>query len=123
LARSRGTQREQVTEAIGYIRVSTAEQADSGLSLENQRARIEAQAVANGWRLITVYEDAGVSAKTLDRPGLQAALADLRAGRVLLALTPGGSTMPVANVPAGKMMVCPGLASEMRWESAAASLA
>jgi DNA invertase Pin-like site-specific DNA recombinase len=36
--------------------------------------------------LIAVYEDAGVSAKTLDRPGLQAALADLRAGRVLLAL-------------------------------------
>jgi len=73
-------------EAIGYIRVSTNEQADSGLSLIAQRQRIEAQAAANGWKLLAVYEDAGVSAKTLERPGLKAALAKLRPGRVLLAM-------------------------------------
>lgn len=74
----------QQLEAVGYTRVSTAEQADSGLSLAAQRERIEAQCAANGWRLVAVYEDAGVSAKTLERPGLQAALKKLRPGRVLL---------------------------------------
>lgn len=73
-------------QAVGYIRVSTAEQADSGLSMAAQRARIEAQAIANGWELIALHEDAGLSAKTLSRPGLRAALADLAPGRVLLAL-------------------------------------
>jgi site-specific DNA recombinase len=33
-----------------------------------------------------VHEDAGLSAKSLKRPGLTAALADLRPGRILLAL-------------------------------------
>ena len=76
----------ETLEAVGYVRVSTNEQADSGLGMEAQRARITAQALANGWKLIAIYEDAGVSAKTLDRPGLQAALKELRPGRVLLAL-------------------------------------
>ena len=76
----------EVLEAVGYVRVSTNEQAESGLGLEAQRARITAQALANGWKLVAIYEDAGVSAKTLDRPGLQAALKELRPGRVLLAL-------------------------------------
>jgi DNA invertase Pin-like site-specific DNA recombinase len=74
------------SEAIGYIRVSTEEQADSGLSLESQRARIKAQSEANGWTLAGIYEDAGISAKTLNRPGLHAALKQLRPGRVLVAL-------------------------------------
>lgn len=77
---------EQATEAVGYVRVSTNEQADTGLSLEAQRARIEAQATANGWRLVAVYEDAGLSAKTLERAGLRAAFDALRPGRVLLAV-------------------------------------
>ncbi len=75
-----------VTECVGYIRVSTEDQADSGLSLDNQRARIKAQAEANGWTLVAVHEDAGVSAKTLERPALRTALKELRPGRVLLAL-------------------------------------
>jgi len=76
----------EVIEAVGYVRVSTAEQADSGLSLESQMASLRAQATANGWKLIGIHEDAGVSAKNLDRPGLKAALADLHGGRVLLAV-------------------------------------
>ena len=78
--------RTAVTECLAYIRVSTEEQADSGLSLENQRARIRAQAEANGWTLAAVFEDAGVSAKSLNRPALRAALKELRPGRVLVAL-------------------------------------
>jgi DNA invertase Pin-like site-specific DNA recombinase len=80
------TARVKPSEAIGYVRVSTEEQADSGLSLDSQRARIKAQAEANGWHLAAIYEDAGISAKTLERPGLHAALKELRPGRVLVAL-------------------------------------
>lgn len=64
-----------------YIRVSTEEQAREGVSLEAQRTRIEAQAVASGLELVNVHVDAGVSAKTLNRPALSAALADLEEGR------------------------------------------
>lgn len=75
-----------VVEAVGYIRVSTNEQADSGLGLEAQRQKIRAQCEANGWNLLRLHEDAGVTAKHLDRPALRAALDDLRPGRVLVVL-------------------------------------
>jgi DNA invertase Pin-like site-specific DNA recombinase len=48
--------------AVGYIRVSTREQADSGLSLAAQRRQIEAYAAYRGLDLVAVVEDAGVSA-------------------------------------------------------------
>jgi DNA invertase Pin-like site-specific DNA recombinase len=47
--------------AIGYIRVSSEEQADSGLGLDAQRQRIEAYCTMKGIRLARVFEDAGVS--------------------------------------------------------------
>ncbi|MGO9180065.1 MAG: recombinase family protein [Candidatus Limnocylindrales bacterium] len=59
---------------IGYVRVSTAEQADSGAGLAAQRAAILAEAARRGWRLVEVIEDAGFSGKTLKRPGIAAAL-------------------------------------------------
>lgn len=69
---------------IGYIRVSTEDQADFGSSLDAQRVRITAYAKANGLELVEVIEGAGESAKTLDRPGLQRALELLRGADVLL---------------------------------------
>ncbi len=69
------------TRAVGYIRVSTEGQAEEGVSLAAQRAKLEAFAIAADLELVAIREDAGVSAKTLARPGLQAALADLREGR------------------------------------------
>lgn len=66
--------------AIGYIRVSTEEQAQSGLGLEAQRTRVTAYATAMGIELLDVVEDAGISAKTMDRPGLQAVLARIASG-------------------------------------------
>lgn len=59
---------------IGYLRVSTDEQANSGLGLDAQRDTIQRYADAHGWEVVW-YEDAGLSAKSLDRPQLQAALA------------------------------------------------
>lgn len=65
-----------MTTMIGYLRVSTEEQAASGLGLEAQRETIQRYADAHG-RDIEWYEDAGLSAKDKNRPQLQAALARL----------------------------------------------
>ena len=61
--------------ATAYIRVSTAQQAEEGVSLEAQQARIAAYCMANGLELVNTFTDAGLSGKRADnRPGLQAAL-------------------------------------------------
>ena len=61
---------------VGYTRVSTQEQADSGAGLEAQRAAIESDAARRAWTLVAIHEDAGASGKSMDgRPGLQQALA------------------------------------------------
>ena len=64
--------------AIGYTRVSTEEQADSGLGLAAQRAAILAEAERRGWTLLEVVEDLGYSGKDLRRPGIVAVLDALR---------------------------------------------
>lgn len=78
-------------EAVGYARVSTEEQAREGISLEAQKARIEAWALANDTRLIGFYEDAGVSgSKSENREGLQRAIGqacDRRAIMVVCSLS------------------------------------
>lgn len=70
-----------MTKTIAYLRVSTDKQADKGVSLDVQRAKAEAYAALYDLELCEVIVDAGHSAKTLDRPGLQRALAMLRAGK------------------------------------------
>ncbi len=65
---------------IGYCRVSTEEQAANGQSLDAQRAKVEGYAKLYDLELVGVIVDAGVSAKSLNRPGLQEALAKLRKG-------------------------------------------
>ena len=66
--------------AIGYVRVSTEEQAREGFSLAAQEAKLRAYASLYEIELVAVLTDAGVSAKTLNRPALQKALAALEAG-------------------------------------------
>jgi DNA invertase Pin-like site-specific DNA recombinase len=65
----------------GYIRVSSAEQRESGLGLQAQRDAIEAEAERRGWTLVHIYADEGVSGKSMNgRPGLQEALHAVEAG-------------------------------------------
>jgi len=66
---------------IGYARVSTAEQAVSGLGLEAQKSLIRQTSKVRGWRLGQVFTDDGVSASTLERPALRRALEAIAAGR------------------------------------------
>lgn len=68
------------TKVVGYVRVSTSEQADSGAGLAAQRAAIESDCARRGWELVAILEDGGFSAKSLVRPALQQALAMLKAG-------------------------------------------
>jgi site-specific DNA recombinase len=70
--------------AIGYIRVSTTDQAEEGVSLEAQRAKIAAWAELNGYELAGIYEDSGISGTKADRPGLTAALAAIGKGDALV---------------------------------------
>jgi len=65
---------------IGYVRVSTGQQAEEGVSLDAQRVKLEAYAVAHDLELVAIVADEGLSAKTIDRPELQRALARLEAG-------------------------------------------
>jgi DNA invertase Pin-like site-specific DNA recombinase len=65
---------------MGHIRVSTEEQATNGQSLDAQRAKLQAFVDLCDLGLAEVIVDAGVSAKTLNRPGLQDALTQLRKG-------------------------------------------
>ena len=63
--------------AVGYVRVSTELQAQEGISLEAQQARIRAWCEGNGYTLAGIHIDAGLSGSRSDnRPGLQAALSE-----------------------------------------------
>ncbi len=60
--------------AIGYARVSTEDQAKEGVSLDNQKSKIEVYCHLKDLELTEIVEDAGISAKNLNRPGVQKVL-------------------------------------------------
>jgi site-specific DNA recombinase len=61
--------------AIGYIRVSTTGQAEDGVSLAAQEQAIRVQCQAQGYRLLEIHADRGISGRRVDkRPGLLAAM-------------------------------------------------
>ena len=69
-----------VKTAVGYVRVSTQEQAAEGVSLDAQREKLRSYCRANGIRLIDIFADEGMSGSTLARSGLQAALRMVKRG-------------------------------------------
>ena len=72
--------------AVGYIRVSTQGQVEEGVSLDAQRAKIEAWCHLNDAELAAVFTDAGLSGASMGRrEGLQAALKATGKGMVLVA--------------------------------------
>ena len=71
--------------AIGYVRVSTAEQAREGVSLDAQRGRIAAHCATQRLELAAVHADEGISGRRAsNRPGLEAALKEVCASRATL---------------------------------------
>jgi len=68
--------------AIGYIRVSTEEQAKEGVSLDNQEAKIKAYCDSQDWKLVKVFSDEGFSGKDMKREGLEKLVSFLEADHV-----------------------------------------
>ena len=69
--------------AVGYIRVSTDDQADEerAAGLEAQRAAIRGECHRRGWQLLAIEEDAGISGSSMrSRPALQRALGSVEGG-------------------------------------------
>ena len=68
------------TEVIGYVRVSTDQQGESGLGIEAQQQKIRAYCDLYNLKLLYITSDIA-SGKNLKRPGLLDALSDLEAGK------------------------------------------
>lgn len=64
-----------------YIRVSTARQDQEGYSIPLQKERLYAYCQAMGWLVAGVYVDPGHSGSTLSRPGIEALIDGVEAGK------------------------------------------
>lgn len=65
---------------VGYCRVSTEEQAVSGLGLKVQEGAIRSECERRGLSIVAIHTDAGMSARTMARPALTEALNGLNGG-------------------------------------------
>ncbi|KOR11866.1 recombinase RecB [Staphylococcus carnosus] len=65
----------------GYIRVSTEKQV-MGYSIEGQITQIEQYCQFNGYELVDIYADRGISGKSMNRPELQRMLNDVKNGKL-----------------------------------------
>lgn len=66
---SKGKVKERIV--VGYIRVSSQEQVDVGVSLERQEALIRSYAKSKGYSKVEIIADRGISGFKDDRPGFQ----------------------------------------------------
>ena len=75
-----------VARVFGYVRVSTAEQANAGLSLETQQQQITGYAMMKGWTIAQFFVEAGVSGSVplADRPEGQRLLTTLQPGDTVI---------------------------------------
>lgn len=73
-----------MTNVVIYTRFSPRRNADESESCETQAQLCREHAEERGWTVRAVYADEGVSGKEVHREGLEAALADLKRGDVLL---------------------------------------
>ena len=82
MRRRRTLKTETKGRVVGYVRVSTEDQAVNGISLDAQRSRIESYAFATGLELDEIVTDHGASAKTLERLGLRQIIDQVRNGHI-----------------------------------------
>jgi DNA invertase Pin-like site-specific DNA recombinase len=74
-------ERQDPPRTVGYVRVSTVDQGESGAGLSAQRQAIERECQHRGWPLLEVYEDVASGKSINSRHRLKAALEELTAGR------------------------------------------
>jgi len=62
----------EIVRVASYLRVSTGKQAESDLSIPDQRRQIERYCAARGWTMVEDYVEPGSSATDDRRPAFQA---------------------------------------------------
>jgi DNA invertase Pin-like site-specific DNA recombinase len=97
--------------AIGYVRVSTREQAEIGHSLAHQRNALLAEAEHRGWDM-TIIEDAGYTARNMDRPGIKRAMRLLKTGKAEALVVTKLDRVARSTVDFGKLLE---KAMKQRW--------
>lgn len=65
-----------------YVRVSTADQAIEGYSIQEQIERLKKYCEAMNWNVYKIYTDAGFTGSTTDRPALTEMLRDIKQGKI-----------------------------------------
>ena len=65
-----------------YVRVSTEEQRDFGYSIDAQIREINEYCEKRNLRIIDTYNDAGNSAKDLNRPEMERMIKDIKNGKI-----------------------------------------
>jgi DNA invertase Pin-like site-specific DNA recombinase len=65
---------------VGYARVSSDDQARSGLGMEAQEAKLREECERRGLELLELSRDDGLTGTTLERPGLKRALERIALG-------------------------------------------
>ena len=90
-----------VNKCYGYIRVSTNQQKDEGLSLENQKRRIEGWAMMSEYELVNIFADEGVSGKTVEkRKALKQLLSTIRTNNITSGTNEEAKTIAVRYIEA-----------------------
>lgn len=77
----------EIKNACVYTRVSTAEQANEGYSIDEQDRMCKAAIESKGWNYVCTFSDPGITGRTMDRPGLQAmirAISDKKVNAVFI---------------------------------------
>lgn len=70
-----------------YVRVSTEEQRDQGYSIDAQLREIKEYCERRNLNIIDIYNDAGHSAKDLNRPEMERMLNDIKNGKINLVIS------------------------------------
>ncbi len=92
------------TRAIGYVRVSTGEQGESGLGLNAQVTAIWAACDQRGWELTGVREEVKSGARADNRPVLADVMRALRAGEAEAVVVAKLDRLSRSVVDAGRLL-------------------
>ena len=93
-----------VTRAVGYVRVSTGEQGESGLGLKAQVAAVRAACEQRGWELVSVREEVKSGSRADNRPVLVEVLASLRCGEADAVVVAKLDRLSRSVVDAGRLL-------------------